>query len=188
MWLSNKAKKRWIEMKLLGVSGTIVGEKTAILVQSTLQQIRKKNPDVKIDFLDLREYEMEFSDGRPANEYNDDTEEMIAKMLDADFYLIGTPVFNGSIPAPLKNVFDLIPPTALRHKVMGIVANGGTYQHHLMVENQLKPIAGYLRAFTTPSYVYAQSSHFNENNQIVDDELLARISHLADELLLMQRQ
>lgn len=175
-------------MKLLGVSGTIVGAKTAVLVNTTLEKIKEKNPHIDIEFLDLRNYNMEFSDGRPVKEYNNDTQEIITKMLEADFYLLGTPVFNGSIPAPLKNLFDLIPPLALRHKVIGIVANGGTYQHHLMVENQLKPITGYLRAFTTPSYVYAQNSHFDSNNRIVDKDLLARISNLADELLHMQFQ
>lgn len=173
-------------MKLLGVSGTIVGSKTAVVVNTTLNQIKEKNPNIEIDCMDLSNYNMEFSDGRPTEQYNECTQEIITKMLEADFYLLGTPVFNGSIPAPLKNLFDLIPPMALRYKVIGIVANGGTYQHHLMVENQLKPITGYLRAFTTPSYVYAQNSHFDANNKIVDLELLERISNLADEMLLMQ--
>lgn len=173
-------------MKLLGVSGTIVGAKTAIVVNTTLSQIKEKSPDIDIECLDLSEYNMEFSDGRPTEQYNDDTQEVISKVLESDFYLLGTPVFNGSIPAPLKNIFDLIPPMALRHKVIGIVANGGTYQHHLMVENQLKPIIGYLRAFSTPSYVYAQNSQFDVDNNIIDKDLLNRIDNLADELLLMQ--
>ena len=130
---------------------------------------------------------MQFSDGRATDGYNEDTQEIIRKMLDADFYLIGTPVFNGSIPAPLKNLFDLLPPSALRNKVMGFVAVGGTYQHYLMVENQLKPIAGYLRAYTTPSYVYAHNSHFNKANEIIDEELLERIGNLANELIFMQK-
>lgn len=105
----------------------------------------------------------------------------------ADFYIIGTPVFNGSIPAPLKNLFDLLPPAALRHKIMGFVAVGGTFQHYLMIENQLKPIAGYLRAFTTPSYVYAHNSHFNEKNEIMDADVQTRMNNLAEELIFMQR-
>ncbi len=173
-------------MKLLAISGTIVGAKTAVVVNTVVEKLRGKSSDVDIDLLDLREYDMQFSDGRPFEKYNKDTQEIITKVLEADFYLIGTPVFNGSIPAPLKNVFDLVPPSALRNKIMGFAANGGTYQHYLMVENQLKPIAGYLRAYTTPSYVYAHTSHFNQNNEIVDEDLLGRIDHLAEELLLMQ--
>ena len=173
-------------MKLLAISGTIVGAKTAIVVDSILEKIRAKDSKVEIEVLDLRDYDMQFSDGRPVEKYNKDTQEIIRKVLEADFYLIGTPVFNGSIPAPLKNIFDLVPPSALRNKVMGFAANGGTYQHYLMVENQLKPIAGYLRAYTTPSYVYAHNSHFNQENEIIDEDLLMRIDHLAEELLQMQ--
>jgi FMN reductase/FAD reductase [NAD(P)H] len=69
---------------------------------------------------------------------------------------------------------------------MGFVANGGTYQHYLVVENQLKPIAGYFRAFVAPSYVYANNDHFNRENEIVDTEVLDRIHHLAQEMVYMQ--
>lgn len=174
-------------MKLLGISGTIVGTKPAILVNEVLNKVRERDHQIDTELLDLKNYNMEFSNGRPFHQYNDDTQKIIRKVMDADFYLIGTPVFNGSIPAPLKNVFDLLPPATLRHKVMGFVAVGGTYQHYLMIENQLKPIAGYLRAFTTPSYVYAHNSHFNEKNEIIDDDLQTRINNLAEELILMQQ-
>ena len=157
-----------VAMKLLGISGTIVGSKTSILVKAVLNEVKRQGSYIECELLDLRDYEMQFSDGRPVEKYNEDTQEIIKKMEGADFYLFGTPVFNGSIPAPLKNVFDLIPPIRFRHKVMGFVAVGGTYQHYLMIENQLKPIAGYLRAYTAPSYVYAHSLHFNESNEIID--------------------
>ncbi|WP_144460723.1 NADPH-dependent FMN reductase [Siminovitchia fortis] len=174
-------------MKLLGISGTIVGAKPAILVNEVLNKVREKDLKIDTELLDLKNYNMEFSDGREVQQYNDDTQKIIRKVMDADFYLIGTPVFNGSIPAPLKNLFDLLPPATLRHKIMGFVAVGGTYQHYLMIENQLKPIAGYLRAYTTPSYVYAHNSHFNEKNEITDDDLQTRINNLAEELILMQQ-
>ncbi len=174
-------------MKLLGISGTIVGVKPALLVNAVLNEVKKQDMNIEMDLLDLREYDMQFSDGRVPERYNKDTQEIIRKMLDADFYLIGTPVFNGSIPAPLKNLFDLLPPATLRNKVMGFVAVGGTYQHYLMIENQLKPIAGYLRVYTTPSYVYAHNSHFNKENEIIDEELLERIENLAHELIFMQK-
>ena len=174
-------------MKLLGISGTIVGAKSAILVNAVLNKVRNKNPKIESELLDLRNYNMEFSDGRPTDLYNEDTQEVIRKVMEADFFLIGTPVFNGSIPAPLKNVFDLLPPSTLRHKIVGFVAVGGTYQHYLIIENQLKPITGYLRAFTTPSYVYAHNSHFNEKNEIIDEDLQVRIENLAEELIFMQQ-
>ncbi|MEX2105023.1 MAG: NADPH-dependent FMN reductase, partial [Bacilli bacterium] len=110
---------------------------------------------------------------------------VIEEISSADFYVIGFPIFNGSMPAPLKNIIDLVPPSVFRNKVMGFVANGGTYQHYLVIENQMKPIAGYLRAYTAPSYVYAHAEHFNRENEIVDEEVQVRIRNLADELVYM---
>ncbi|MBK5502209.1 NADPH-dependent FMN reductase [Peribacillus sp. TH14] len=173
-------------MKLLGISGTILGIKTYVLVQRILDEVKQKHPEIEVEMLDLRDYDLQFCDGRKLDDYNEDTRKVIEKVTQADFYLIGSPIFNSSIPAPLKNLIDLIPPDVFRHKVMGFAANGGTNQHYLMVENQLKPIAGYLRAYIAPSYVYAHTSHYNDKNEIHDEEIVMRIRNLADELVHMQ--
>lgn len=174
-------------MKLLGISGTILGAKTAVLVEAVLQQVKEQYPGVEVEMLDLRGLDLQFCDGRDPAHYNEDTRKVIESVSQADLYLIGFPIFNGSLPAPLKNVFDLVPPSVFRHKVMGFVANGGTYQHYLVIENQVKPIAGYFRAFIAPSCVYAHTDHFNSKNEITDGEVRERIRNLADELVKMHQ-
>jgi FMN reductase/FAD reductase [NAD(P)H] len=173
-------------MKLLGISGTFLGAKTAKLVSAVLIEVRNLNPSVEVELLDLRKYSLQFCDGRDLSTYNEDTRKIIESVSKADFFLIGTPIFNGSIPAPLKNIFDKVPPSVFRNKVMGFVANGGTYQYFLVVENQLKPIAGYFRAFVAPGYVYAHIDHFNRENKIINTEVLNRIHDLAQEMVFMQ--
>jgi FMN reductase/FAD reductase [NAD(P)H] len=175
-----------VEMKLLGISGTIVGSKTAALVERVLSEVARREPDVKTELLDLRQYDVQFCDGRDPAAYTGDTAKVIEKILNADFYVIGTPVFQASLTGALKNLFDLVPVHAFHRKVIGFVATGGTFQHYLVIENQLKPIAGYFRAFVAPGYVYAHGSHFNERNEIIDPDVVDRIEKLADELLLMQ--
>lgn len=174
-------------MKLLGISGTIVGSKTAIAVQAVLDAVQRKHPDVSIEMLDMRDYDVQFCDGRDPATYTGDTRTVLDRIASADFYIIGTPVFQASITGVLKNLFDLVPVSSLYQKVMGFVATGGTYQHYLMVENQLKPIAGFFRAYVAPSYVYLHDDHFNEKREIVDQEVLERIDRLADEVVHMQR-
>ncbi|WP_209811383.1 NADPH-dependent FMN reductase [Ammoniphilus resinae] len=174
-------------MKLLGISGTITGSKTAALVNKVLNEVERNYPDVQVELLDLRNYKLEFCDGRPNSEYNADTQMVIETVNSADFYLVGTPIFQASISGALKNLFDLIPVATFRQKVIGFVATGGTYQHFLVIENQLKPIAGYFRCYIAPSYVYAHSEHFDKNNEIIDSDVMERISSLAHELVLMQR-
>lgn len=83
-------------------------------------------------------------------------------------------------------MFDLINPKDFRNKVIGFVATGGTYQHYLVIENQLKPIAGFFRAFVAPGYVYVNNNHFNKENEIIDAEVHTRITSLAKEVVFMQ--
>jgi FMN reductase/FAD reductase [NAD(P)H] len=173
-------------MKLLGISGTITGSKTGIVVQNVLEEVKASFPETEVEYLDLKQYDVQFCDGRDPSKYEGDTKRVIDIVSSADFYLIGTPVFQGSLSGALKNLFDLVPVSAFRHKVMGFIATGGTYQHYLVIENQLKPIAGYFRAFVAPGYVYAHNDHF-QNNQIVDPDVQERIRALARELVMMQK-
>jgi FAD reductase [NAD(P)H] len=172
-------------MKLLGISGTIIGSKTKIVVEQVIEQARLFDPGIETEILDLKEFQVEFCDGRPLEAYEGDTRKVIDIVTAADAYAIGTPIFQASLSGSLKNLFDLVPPSVFRKKVMGFVATGGTYQHFLVIENQLKPIAGYFRAYTVPSYVYVHTGHFNHNNEIIDSEVMKRIEILAQEIVQM---
>ncbi|PMC34284.1 NADH-dependent FMN reductase [Bacillus sp. UMB0899] len=173
-------------MKLLGISGTITGSKTGIVVNKVVEEVKKLYPEIEVELLDMKEYDVQFCDGRNPSTYTGETKTVIDKISSADFYLIGTPIFQGSFTGVLKNLFDLVDPKVFRHKVMGFIATGGTYQHFLVIENQLKPIAGYLRAYTAPSYVYAHNDHFSQG-ELVDKEVIERVTNLAKELVFMQK-
>ncbi|TWD89611.1 FMN reductase/FAD reductase [NAD(P)H] [Neobacillus bataviensis] len=174
-------------MKLLGISGTITGSKTKIVVEKVLEEVKKNYPEVEVELLDLKQFDVQFCDGRNPSEYTGDTKKVIELVSSADFYIIGTPIFQGSITGALKNLFDLVPPTDFRNKVMGFIATGGTYQHYLVIENQLKPIASYFRAYVAPGFVYAHNNHFSPQNELVDKEVLERISALSEEVVFMQK-
>ncbi|TCP19532.1 FMN reductase/FAD reductase [NAD(P)H] [Scopulibacillus darangshiensis] len=174
-------------MKVLGISGTVVGSKTPVIVQSVLDEIKSNDQSVNIDLLNLKDYDVKFCDGRDPMTYTGDTKIVIQKITEADCYIIGTPVFQGSIPGALKNLFDLLPLSALRHKVVGYIATGGSYQHYSAVENQLRPILSYFRAYVAPGYTYVHSNHFNEKNEINSPEITGRISSLAKEILFLQK-
>lgn len=175
-------------MKLLGISASLAGSKTRIGVEQTLEAVRSSYPDIEVELLDMKDYEVQFCDGRNPSTYTGDTKKVIDIVSSADFFLIATPIYQASMSGVLKNLFDLVPVSVFKNKVIGFLANGGTYQHYLVIENQLKPIAGYFRAFAAPSYVYLHDSHFNEQKQIVDEEVLQRIDNLAHELVFMQQR
>lgn len=64
--------------------------------------------------IDLAEYDIQFSDGRDYWEYEGDTRYVARTVMEADAIIIGTPIFQASIPATLKNIFDLLPFSAFR--------------------------------------------------------------------------
>ncbi|MDK8191122.1 NAD(P)H-dependent oxidoreductase [Paenibacillus sp. UMB7766-LJ446] len=176
-------------MKLIGLSGSLIGSKTPVGVDTVLQFVKNNHPEIEVELIDLRDYKgIEFCDGRKLEDYNEDTQSVVQKLIDADFYVIGTPIYQSSLTGVLKNVFDLLPVQSIYNKVMGFIATGGTYQHYLVVENQLKPIAGFFRSYVAPSYVYLNSDHFDTQNNIKDTEALSRLEKLAEELVFMQTQ
>ncbi|MFS0575954.1 NADPH-dependent FMN reductase [Sporosarcina sp. 179-K 3D1 HS] len=166
-------------MKVLFVDGTIIGSKTGVVLETVRQYIEKTGCGYDLELLKLADYDHQFVDGRPANAYNEDMQKLVKKLEEADGYILATPIFQGSIPGVLKNAFDLLHPHAMRYKPVSIVANGGTYQHYLVVENQLKPILDYFRCLVTPNYVYTHTSHFDESNKIIDEDVHNRLRELA---------
>lgn len=45
-------------MRILGISGTIVGSKTGIAVKQALASIQQHYPDIDTAFLDLKQYDL----------------------------------------------------------------------------------------------------------------------------------
>lgn len=159
-------------MKILGISGTLVGSKTGVLVETLLDQVKHNLADVEVEFLDLKHYQMDFCDGRFVSDYSSDTQEVIRKIEEADAFIIGTTIMHGSIPGVLKNLFDIVPTSAFANKCVMFTANGGNPLHYLAVESYLKPIANYLKMFVLPEYVFALPSDFEKGNQLNEEKII----------------
>ena len=174
-------------MKAVGLSGAIIGSKTAKSVEEVLKAINHYDEHVVTELVDLRDYEEEFVRGIPVTEYNQDTQDVISKLNEADVIVIGTPIYQASIPGVLKNVFDHLAPNCFKGKVVGIVTNGGSEKHFLMTEYQLKPILSYFKAILPLNNVFLHTSCFGENNQITNVEEKERIDKLAKELINLKK-
>ena len=163
-------------MKILLVDGTIFGRKTGVILEQVQQYINETSPTLELEILSFSKLQHQILDGSPLN---DDMKMMIQKFEEADGYVFASPIFQASIPGVLKNAFDMIPPKAMRYKPAAIVGNGGTYQHHLVLEQHLRPILDYFRCLVTPNYVYTQADHFDVNNNIIDVDVHERLRELA---------
>ncbi|WP_047982275.1 NADPH-dependent FMN reductase [Ornithinibacillus contaminans] len=171
-------------MKIVGLSGSIVGSKTKTAMEYTVQTITDKYPDVDVTLIDLADYDIQFSDGRNYLEYDGDTGYVAKTIMEADAIMIGTPVFQASIPATLKNIFDLLPEKAFLDKVVGIIVTAGSPKHYLIAEQQLKPIVAYMKAHIVQSFVFIEEQDFYRK-EITNDDVLFRIERLVEDTVVL---
>lgn len=171
-------------MKVVGLSGSIVGSKTRTAMNYTMEKVKETYPDIEVELLDLADYSIEFSDGRNYLDYEGDTKYVTQTLMDADAIIIGTPIFQASIPATLKNIFDLLPEKAFLHKVVGMIITAGSSKHYLIAEQQLKPILSYMKAQIVPSYVFIEEKDFYRK-EIMNEDVLFRIERLIEDTIVL---
>ncbi|UUX34751.1 NADPH-dependent FMN reductase [Fundicoccus culcitae] len=171
-------------MKVVGISASNMGTKTRIAMDYTMQVINEKYPDAITTLIDLAEVDVVFSDGRNYMDYEDDTKMVTETLMAADAIIIGTPIFQASIPATLKNIFDLLPENAFRDKVVSIIVTAGSSKHFLIADHQLKPILAYMKAQIVQTYVFIEDMDFYRK-KIINDDVLFRIDRLVEDTMLM---
>jgi FMN reductase len=171
-------------MKIVGLSGSIVGSKTRTAMNYLSKEISEKYPDAEFTLIDLAEYNLQFSDGRNYLEYDGDTGFVTKSVMEADAIIIGTPIFQASIPATLKNIFDLLPVNAFHDKVVSMLVTAGTAKHYLVAEQQLKPILAYMKAQIVQTYVFIEEKDFHRK-EIINDDVIFRINRLVEDTVVL---
>src|SRR5690625_5289823 len=206
-------------MKIVGLSGSIVGTKTKTAMDYTIKAIRENYEEIETTLIDLAAYDIQFSDGRNYFEYEGDTRYVAQTIIEADSIIIrttifnnngicfhdclgyiscipfifeeadaiiiGTPIFQASIPATLKNIFDLLPENAFQDKVVSMLVTAGSPKHYLIVEQQLKPILAYMKAQIVQTYVFIEEQDFYRK-EIINDDVLFRIERLVEDTVVLK--
>ena len=173
-------------MKVVGISGSIVGSKTKTAMKYLEKKLITNYPEVAWELIDLADYTIQFSDGRNYLDYEDDTGYVVKMIMEADAIIIGTPVFQASIPATLKNIFDLLPVNAFQDKVVSMLITAGTSKHYLIAEQQLKPIISYMKAQIVQNYVFIEEKDFLRK-EIINDDILFRLTNLIEDTILLTK-
>ena len=171
-------------MKIVLLSGSIVGSKTKTAMVNMEEKLKQQHPSAEIVLLDLADYQIEFSDGRNYIDYDGDTKYVTTTIMEADTIVIGTPIFQASIPGTLKNIFDLLPVNAFRDKVVSIIVTAGSSKHYLVAEQQLKPILAYMKAQIVQTFVFIEEKDFYRK-EIVNDDIHFRLDRLAEDTIML---
>lgn len=171
-------------MKIVGISGSNVGTKTRTAMDYVQKELIESIPEVDFKLIDLADYALQFSDGRNYLEYDGDTGYVTKQLMEANAIIIGTPIFQASIPATLKNIFDLLPQNAFRDKVVSMIVTSGSPRHYLIAEQQLKPILAYMKAQIVQTYVFIEEKDFYRK-EIVNEDIIFRIQRLVEDTVVL---
>ncbi|MGO9452600.1 MAG: NADPH-dependent FMN reductase [Candidatus Binataceae bacterium] len=149
--------------KLVAIIGSVTppGRLSGAIV-STLDALRAADNQIETSIINLADQKIAFADGRPPEQYGDDTAAVVRKVRDADAVIIASPVYRGSFTGALKNLLDQLPIEALLGKPVGIVAMGATNHHYLGVDWHLRDVLAWFGAFVVPSSVYLSSADFTD--------------------------
>ncbi|AEN06418.1 NADPH-dependent FMN reductase [Halolamina sp.] len=170
-------------MRLLGISGSqSSGSRTRTAVETALDATGE---GVETDLLHLGEYDIVTADGRHIDEYEGDTAAALEKIVAADAYVVGTPVYRASYSGVLKNLLDMVPRgqwqgdmAPFENAAVGLVATGATQSHYLAIDEELRPVFAFFGAHTVGSGVYADGNAFADG-EIVDGEARERLETLG---------
>src|SRR5712691_24166 len=152
-------------------------------VQSAVE-FAGSQPCVSATQLVLADYRLSFADGRPPEQFPDDSGHVVRMVAEADVVLLASPVYRASFTGALKNLLDLTPVEALCGKPVGIVAMGARPHHYLGVDWQLRAVLAWFGALVVPTSVYLESGHF-QDGQLADPGARAGLADLVAALVAM---
>lgn len=168
---------------LLGISGSLTaGGSTRTVVDAALAAAQAKAQDVTTDVIDLRDVTISFCDGRPPEDYPDDTPKVLERIQAADAYIIGTPIYRGSYTGVLKNLLDHIPVEAFMGKVAGLVGNAYTDHHYLSIDQELKPVLAWFNMHLVPGSVYVRADQM-KGGDITDERVRDHLRQLGEAVI-----
>ncbi|MFC4389278.1 NADPH-dependent FMN reductase [Gracilibacillus marinus] len=170
-------------MRIVTLIGSIVGSKTRTAIKHTANLIADSYPEHEVTTIDLHDYHLPFSEGINYLDLHGDALYVTKTIMEADAIIIGTPIFQASIPGTLKNVFDLLPVNAFQDKVVSIVVTAGSSKHYLVPEQQLKPILAYMKAQIVQTYVFIEEMDFDKQT-IINDDVQFRLERLVEDTIM----
>jgi NAD(P)H-dependent FMN reductase len=168
---------------LVGICGSSASSRrTRALIESALEGAQSVDNDINVDIIDLSILTLDFCDGRPIEEYNHQTQLVLAKIEQADGYLFGTPMYRGTMTGAMKNLIDLIPDQYVKGKAAGLIATGGSDHHYLGLDLGFRTAMAFFQIHTIPGALY-YSRFTVENGRIVEDKVRGQSEQFGQDLV-----
>ena len=164
-------------MKIVVISGSPrKAANTQILMKYVYEYTKTKNQDTKL--INLSDGNIECYKGFD-EEYNDETKTAANDIMDADIWLIGTPVYNSFFSSALKNLFEYVNYKKTEGKVAGMVILGAGSISFVNVQTLITQLLSYFRVITNPKAVFLTTESIKENS-VLDEEAQNRLKEMVD--------
>lgn len=157
-------------LKTVIVNGSLSRpSRTRVLLQALHERLAEQHP-LHVQYIDLVDLLPQVGAALTQEALPPKARQAVQAIEQADFLIVGTPVFRASLPGLFKHVFDLVDQHALQGTPVLLAATGGSARHALVLEHQLRPLFGFFGALTLPVGVYATPQEI-EDGTIVSPAL-----------------
>jgi len=136
---------------------------------------------LEVNYIDLREGELQFCDGRGLSEYNSDMQDIYKKIEASEAVVFGMPVYQYSMSGVLKNLIDVCG-GAIAGKPVWVLVNAGGPNCY-MASRDLLDCLYYEYATTNLSPTpYAWSMDFKDG-ELVNEKVLSKLEELVASII-----
>jgi FMN reductase len=170
-------------VQIVGISGSLrAGSYTQRAVETALQGAAGAGAETR--FLDLKDYELIFRDGKDESKYPPGVFRLRADVKQADGVILGTPEYHGGLSGVLKNALDLMGFEEFEGKMIGLVGvSGGRMGAHDAM-NTLRNVGRALHAWVIPEQASIPEAWkvFTDDGKITDPQLEERLKEVGSQL------
>ncbi len=165
------------DMKVVVISGSPRKEaNTQVVMKYVYEYTKSKNQDTKL--INLSEGQIECYRG-PDEQYNEATITAAKDIMEADVWLIGTPIYNSFFSSALKNLFEYVNYKKTEGKVAGITILAAGNIGFIDVQTLITQLLSYFRVITNPKAVFLTTESVS-NNSISDSDAQNRLKEMVD--------
>ena len=149
---------------------------TQLAMKHVFEYTKSKEVDVK--FINLSEGQIECYRG-PEEEYNEATKNATKDIMDADVWLIGSPIYNSFFSSALKNLFEYVNYKKTEGKVAGMTIMAAGNIGFIDVQTMITQLLSYFRVITNPKAVFLTVDSIS-NSLLSDDSSKKRLNEMVD--------
>ena len=168
------------DMKVVVISGSPrKNANTQVMMKYVYDYAKSKNQDTKL--INLSDGQVECYRG-PEEEYNEATKAASNDIMDADVWLVGTPIYNSFFSSALKNLFEYINYKKTAGKVAGIAILASGNIGFTDVQTLITQLLSYFRVITNPKAVFLTTDAISDNS-VSDVDAQNKLKEMVDETL-----